>query len=147
MPIFVVSGILMTIGAALLTAYLDPKTPTSYICGFTVITAVGSGLSLQIGYAVVTPKAPEDMGGALSPQNDAQIGGSVVSLVIAGQVFQSTAVTKFTKVLASKGFTGADIQSAIAGAKGGVFEEISGPLKEEAILATTQATQKCFILF
>lgn len=54
MPLFVVSGVFITVGSSLLTAYLDPATPPSYIYGFTVITAVGSGLGMQIGYAVST---------------------------------------------------------------------------------------------
>ncbi|KAL7947566.1 major facilitator superfamily domain-containing protein [Trichoderma barbatum] len=146
MPLYVVSGVLMTIGAALLTAYLSPKTPPSYIYGFTIITGVGSGLTLQAGYALATIKAPKHMGDALALQNIAQLGATVISLVIAGQVFQSTATTNLTKVLAGTSFTDADIRGAIAGAKSQIFEEISGPLKEEAILAITQAMQKSLIL-
>ena len=146
MPIFVVSGVFMTLGGALLTAYLEPNTPMSQIYGFTVITAVGSGLTLQIGYVVATVKAPKRMGDALALQNVAQIGGSVIALVIAGQIFQSTATANLTKVLAGTGFTSADIQSAIAGAQSHLFEELNGNLRDQAILAITQAIQRSFIL-
>lgn len=145
-PIFSVSGIFMIIGGSLLYAYLGPDTPKSYIYAFTVITAVGSGLTLQIGYAVATLKAPKHMGDALALQNVAQIGSTVISLVIAGQVFQSTATRNLMRVLANTEFTTADIQSAIAGARSAIFEELTGELRSQAILAITLAIQKAFIL-
>ncbi|KAM0261375.1 hypothetical protein ACHAQJ_002226 [Trichoderma viride] len=149
MPIYVIAGFFITLGSALLTAYLDPNTPVSYIYGFTIIAAVGSGLTLQIGYAVATLKVnPKYMGDALSLQNVAQIGGTVIALVIAGQVFQSTATMNLTKVLAgsSYNFTTADIQNAIAGTQSVIFEEITGDLREQAILAITKAMQRAFII-
>ncbi len=111
-----------------------------------MLTAVGSGLTLQIGYAVATLKAPDHMGDALSLQNVAQIGGSVIALVIAGQVFQTTAVRNLTDVLAGTGYTDADIQSVVAGAQSHLFEELSGELRDLAVAAITQAMQKSFIL-
>jgi MFS family permease len=149
MPIYIIAGFFITLGSALLTAYLDPKTPASYIYGFTVIAAVGSGLTLQIGYAVATLKVnPKHMGDALSLQNVSQIGGTVIALVIAGQVFQSSATQYLTKVLAGSAynFTSADIQNAIAGAQSTIFEDISGDLRDQAILAITKAMQKAFII-
>jgi MFS family permease len=144
--IYVVSGVFMTIGAALLTAYLTPTTPKSYIYGFSVIAAVGTGLTLQIGYAVATLKAPNHMGDAIALQNVAQIGTSVIALVIAGQVFQSATMRSLTKVFAGTSYTQADIQSIVTGAQSKVFEDLSGPLKEAAVVAITQAMQKAFLL-
>ncbi|KAK1243265.1 hypothetical protein MKX07_003893 [Trichoderma sp. CBMAI-0711] len=147
MPIFAVAGFFITLGSALLTAYLDPDTPTAYIYGFTVLTAVGTGLTLQIGYAVATLKVPAaQMGDALALQNVSQIGGTVIALVIAGQVFQSEATKNLTAALAQTDFTAADIQSAIAGAQSRIFEEITGDLRASAVLAITKAMQKAFIL-
>ena len=146
MPIFVVSGIFITIGGALLTVYLTPTTSESLIYGITVITALGAGLTLQIGYAVATLKAPKHVGDALSFQNVAQIGGTVISLVIAGQVFQSTAVKNLTLALAGTGYSEAEIQSVVAGAQSTLFEELSGELKLAAIAAITEAMQKAFLL-
>jgi MFS family permease len=146
MPIFVVSGVFVTLGSSLLTAFLNPSTPASYIYGFTVLTALGSGLTLQIGYAIATLKAPAHMGDAISLQNVAQIGGSVIALVIAGQVFQSTAIRNLTDVLASTDYTPADIQSIVAGAQSTLFQELSGDLKDAATAAITQAMQEAFLL-
>lgn len=91
-------------------------------------------------------KAPGHKVDALALQNIAQIGGTVISLLIAGLVFQSTAAANLTRVLANTGFTSADIQSAIAGAKSQFFEELTGDVREDAILAITMAIQKSFIL-
>ncbi|OIW23747.1 MFS general substrate transporter [Coniochaeta ligniaria NRRL 30616] len=146
MPIFVVSGVFVTLGSSLLTAFLSPSTPPSYIYGFTVLTAIGSGLTLQIGYAVATLKAPAHMGNAISLQNVAQLGGSVISLVIAGQVFQSTAIRNLTDALASTDYTPADIQSIVAGAQSTLFQGLSGDLRDAAVAAITQAMQKAFLL-
>jgi MFS family permease len=146
MPIYVVSGVLMTLGGSLLTAYLEPATPEGMIYGFSVITAVGSGLTLQIGYAVATLKAPKHMGGALAMQNVAQIGGTAIALVIAGQVFQSSAISNLTAVLGNSTYSQADIQAAVAGAQSRLFDNLSGSLRDAAMAAITQAMQKAFIL-
>ncbi|KAM0261020.1 hypothetical protein ACHAQJ_002459 [Trichoderma viride] len=146
-PMYIVSGVVVCLGSALLTAYLDPETPTSWIYGFTVIIAAGTGLSLQIGYAIATLVCdPKDMGNALGIQNIAQIGGQAVWLVIAGQVFHSTATKNLTEALANTDFTAADIQAAIAGAQSIIFEQITGDLRASAILAITKAMQRTFIL-
>lgn len=146
MPIYVVSGVFLTLGSALMTAYLHPDTPVSQIYGFSVITAVGTGLTLQIGYPIATLKAPEHMGDALAMQNVSQIGGTVIALVVAGQIFQSTAFTNLKEVLSGTGYTDSDIQSVISGAQSHLFEEITGDLRDRAILAITQAMQMSVML-
>lgn len=149
MPIFLTSGMFMVIGSSLLTVYLDPATPVSYIYGFSVIAGIGAGLTLQIGYAVATLKAPDHIGGArgaLALQNVAQIGGSVIALVIAGRVFQSSAVRNLTQVLASTSYSDADTQSAVFGTQSLIFQQLSGSLRDQALLAITKAMQMSFIL-
>lgn len=147
MPIYVISGVLTTLGGALLMAYLGPNTPKPYIYGFTVLVAVGTGLTLQIGYAIAGFKTkPEWIGDAIALQNFSQVGGEVISLVLAGQIFQSKAVQNMTAALADQGFSAADIHSAVAGAQSTIFQQLSGDLRKRAILAITGAIQKSFIL-
>ncbi len=147
MPIYLVAGLLITIGGALLTVYLDPATSESAIYGFTVITAVGTGLTLQLGYAVASLAGKNgDTGHAINFQNVSQIGSTVVCLVIAGQVFQSTAIENLTRVLAGLGFTPADIASAVDGTQSTLFGELSEELRVAAIGAIVSAMQKSFIL-
>jgi len=147
MPIYVVSGLLMTLGSALLVAYFDPDTPQAHIYGFTVLIGVGTGLTLQIGYAVATLKVPaEDVGDAISLQNVAQIGGTVIALVIAGQVFQSSAVRLLSSALEGQGFGADEIRGAVSGAQSALFAQLDGELRRKAVLAITQAMQKSLIL-
>lgn len=147
MVMYVASGLLITLGGALLWGYLDPATNPADLYGFSVIVAVGTGLTLQISYAVASLKVDHgDEGDAISLQNVAQIGGTTIALVIAGQVFQSSAVHNLKQVLAGHGFSDADISAAVAGAQSVVFEKISGPLRDAAVLAITSAMKKTFIL-
>jgi hypothetical protein len=86
------------------------------------------------------------VGDALSFQNISQIGGTVLALVIAGQVFQSTAVRNLSNVLVGQGFSDKDIHDAVAGAQSVLFGKLTGQLREAAVLAITSAMQKTFIL-
>ncbi|KAH8912069.1 MFS general substrate transporter [Coniochaeta sp. PMI_546] len=147
MTMYIVSGLFITLGGALLYGFLDPDAKIPNIYGFTVIIAVGAGITLQISYAVASLKVgQEDEGDAISLQNVAQIGGTVIALVIAGQVFQSGAVHNLKEVLAGQGFSDADIQAAVAGAQSVVFEKVTGALRDAAIRAITSAMKKSFIL-
>lgn len=147
MPIYLVSGVFITLGGSLLMVYLDPSTPESHIYGFCIIIAVGTGLTLQIGYAIATLKVPADkVGDAIKMQNVAQIGGTVLALVIAGQVFQSSAVQNLDAVLKGHGFSQSDIHDIVAGTQSVLFAELDGELKRVAIDAITKAMQKSFIL-
>jgi MFS family permease len=147
MPIYVVSGVLITLGSALLVAYFDPDTPQAHIYGFTVLIGIGAGLTVQIGYAVATLKAgPEDVGDAISLQNVLQIGASVISLVVAGQVFQSYAVRLLGQALDGQGFTPEEIRGAVAGVRSAVFQRLEGELRNKAVLAITEAMKRSLIL-
>jgi MFS family permease len=147
MLFYVVSGILLTISGALFYVYLKPSTPVANIYGFSIIMAVGSGLTIQIGYAVASLKVEStDVVHSISLQNVSQIGSTVICLVIAGQVFQSVAANNLTSVLAGQGFSQEDIHNAIAGAQSALFEQLSGDLKDLALEAITGAMQKAFIL-
>ncbi|KAL7949441.1 major facilitator superfamily domain-containing protein [Trichoderma barbatum] len=146
MVIFVLSGIIVVLGGSLFTAYLAPDTPVRLIYAFSIITGFGSGLTLQIGFAIATLKAPNHMGDALALQNISQIGTTVIYLVLSGQVFQSAATKNLTKVLAGHGFSQEDIRNAIAGAASATFQVLSDDLRARAIEAITDAMQEAFIL-
>lgn len=147
MPFYLVSGIFILIGGTLLFVYLDPSTPARNIYGFTTLTAVGTGLTLQLGYAVATLKVQSrDIVNSINLQNVSQIGSTVICLVIAGQVFQSVAVSNLTTVLAGHGFGQGEIQNAVSGAQSVLFEHLSDELRVAATTAITGAMQKSFIL-
>ncbi|KAJ2983422.1 hypothetical protein NQ176_g715 [Zarea fungicola] len=147
MPIFLTSGLFITLGGALLKVYLKSSTSEASIYGFTVLAAVGTGLSLQLGYSVATlVLPPHDIGNAISMQNVSQIGSSVIALVIASQAFQSTAFRNLRAVLAGSGLSDKDIQSMIAGTQSDMFGRLDDELKQQAIAAIVDAMQKPFIL-
>lgn len=147
MPFYLVSGVFITIGGALLFAYLEPSTPAANIYGFTILTAFGTGLTLQLGYAVATLKVqPKDIVNSINLQNVSQIGSTAICLVIAGQVFQSVAIGNLTAVLAGQGFSQEQIKSAVSGAQSVLFENLSEELRVAAIAAITGAMQRAFIL-
>ncbi|OMP88070.1 putative transporter C3H1.06c [Diplodia seriata] len=148
MALYVIAGAFLVAGGGPLTVYLDPSSPTGTIYGLTVLVAVGSGLSMVTGYTVatLTLPTPADAGAGLALQNVAQIGGQVVALAVAGQIYQSTAVRNLAAVLAGKGFSDADVRGAVAGARSAVFADLDGVLRERAVVAVARAMQMTFVL-
>ena len=147
MPVYLLSGVLITISGALLMVFLDPATSESSIYGFSVLAAVGTGLTIQLGYAVGTlTTVPENIGHVINFQNVSQIGANVMCLVIAGQIFQSEALARLGAVLAGHGFTDTEITGAVAGAQSALFAQLEGELRRQAIGAIVGAMQKSFVL-
>ncbi|KAL2866905.1 major facilitator superfamily domain-containing protein [Aspergillus lucknowensis] len=147
MPFCLVSGILITVASTLFLSYLSPTAPTAQIYGFSIIMAVGTGLTMQLGYAVASIKVPpSDVFSAINLQNIAQIGSTVICLVVASQVFQSTAVRNLNGTLEGQGFGQKEIQNAVSGAQSALFESLDGDLRDEAIRAVTLAIQRAFII-
>jgi hypothetical protein len=127
MPICLVSGILITLASALFVVYLSPSTPVAQIYGFSILMAIGTGMTVQLGYAVASLKvAPSEVFGAINLQNIAQIGATVICIVISGQVFQSTAIHNLNGVLVGQGFNETAIHGAVAGVQSTLFQSLSG---------------------
>lgn len=147
MLIYIIGGIFLTVGGALLTIYLNPSTSTGILYGLCVVTAIGSGLAMLTGYSIasLTTKS-ENAAAALSMQNVSQLGGQVIALAVAGQLFHSTAVRNLRSVLSDHNFSEQDIESAVAGVQSKVLEQVHGPLREEVIWALVNAMQKVFVL-
>lgn len=100
-----------------------------------------------MGYTIATlTLRPEDAGGGLKLQNIAQIGGQVIALGIANQIYQSTAISKLSVVLAGHGYSDTDIRSAVAGAQSTVFQELTGELRDEAVEAIAAAMRLTFVM-
>lgn len=147
MLIYVIGGVFLTAGGALLTVYLDPRTSTGTIYGLCVVTAIGSGLVMLSGYSIATlTTKPENAGAALSLQNVSQLGGQVIALAVAGQIYHSTAVKNLRSVLSDQNFSEQDTESAVAGAQSKILEKVQGALQQEVILALVHAMQQVFVL-
>jgi len=145
--IYLISGVLITLGGALLTVYLRLQTSTATIYGLSVLLAAGSGLAMLTGYSIASLSTrPENAGAALSLQNVSQLGGQVIALAIAGQIFQSSAVKNLRNALAGQGFSDEDIQSAVSGAQSALLDRLDDTLRARAVSAIVKAMQDVFVL-
>ncbi|PGH05586.1 hypothetical protein AJ79_06753 [Helicocarpus griseus UAMH5409] len=145
--LYTIAAVFMVAGGGPLMAYLDPSTTTGTIYGLTALVAIGTGLSMVIGYTVATlTTRPGDTGAALSLQNVSQIGGQVIALAVAGQTYQSTAIKNLSVVLAGNGFSEQEIRGVVAGAQSVLFEKLGGELRDRAIEAVTAAMRMTFVL-
>jgi hypothetical protein len=83
--------------------YLEPSTSQNVIYGILILLGFGSGMTFLMGFSVSTLKVkPSDIGNVISFQDVCQLGSSTITLVIAGQVFQSRTAANLEQVLAGK---------------------------------------------
>jgi hypothetical protein len=141
----------MTLGGALLfTITID--SPAANIYGYSVLLAIGSGLTFQAGYTIAGVKASQkgwsgtDIQRAVSLQNISQIGGTLLSLLICGQIFQSLAARNLGRALASQGFSAAEIKSAVAGTQSQLFKNLTPELAIRATDAITEGMRNVYAL-
>lgn len=147
MALYLIAGIFTVAGGGPLMVFLDPDTKTAVIYGLTILIAVGAGLSMTMGYTVASlTLKPGDAAAGIGMQNVAQIGGQVICLAIAGQIYQSTGIRNLRKALAGSGFSDAEIRGGMAGAQSPLFEQLEGDLREKAVVAITDAMQMTMIL-
>ncbi|PNP47846.1 hypothetical protein TGAMA5MH_00898 [Trichoderma gamsii] len=145
--LYVIAGVLLTISGSLLYVYLTPTTKPATIYGLSIIEGIGAGMTAQVGFGIATLESgPKDAAHALTLQNLGQLGAGVITLVIAGQVYRTTAIKGLTEALAPAGYTAAQIEDAAAGAQSVVFQGLTGDLKDKSIIAVTNAIQRVFIL-
>lgn len=86
------------------------------------------------------------MGEPVNLQNIAQIGATVICLVVAGQVFQSTAVHNLNAVLASQGYTQEEIKSMVSGTQSDLFTSLTGDLRSAVTNAIISAMRLSFVI-
>lgn len=147
MALYVIASVFLLAGGGPLMVYLDPSSSTGTIYGLTIVVAVGTGLSMVTGYTVATlTLKPEDIGAGLKLQNVSQIGGQVIALAFAGQIYQSTALKNLQTVLSDSRFSDAEIRSAVVGSQSALLKELDGELRQKAIEAITHAMQMTFVL-
>jgi hypothetical protein len=150
MPLYLISGILMTIGGALMYT-VKSTTPAANIYGYSILIAVGSGLTIQAGYSIATVKVAHkgntsETQNAVSLQNISQLGSTLICLVISGQVFQSSAFTGLSRVLSGSSFSQAEIRGAVVGTQSTLFQHLHGDVRNRAIGAITQAMDEVYVL-
>lgn len=147
MALYLIAGAFTIAGGGPLMVYLDPRTSTATIYGLSILIAVGAGLSMTISYTVATLTLPPEQAAAgISMQNVAQIGGQVIALAVAGQIYQSVGIRNLEAALAGRGVSEAEIHGAMAGVQSSLFQRLEGELLEEATRAITHAMQMTFVM-
>ncbi|KAB8299873.1 hypothetical protein EYC80_000119 [Monilinia laxa] len=114
-------GALMPKGASLMFT-IRTETPTGAIYIFTVLIAIGAGLTAQISYTIASPKAPpHKVVVTIGLINIAQIKRLIIALSISGKSFQNVAFIYLGKILSPLGFSACDNNDAFAGSQSSLF--------------------------
>ncbi|KAF2664197.1 MFS general substrate transporter [Microthyrium microscopicum] len=146
-PWYLASGLFLTIGGSLMYALVKPSTPNANVYGFSILAAIGAGLSQQAAYSVAQGKAPTDrIADAVGFVNSAQIGGIVIALTITSAVFQNIGYAHIAEAVDGLGFSPEEIHGALTGAKSAIFETVSPEVREKVIEGIVKAISDGYIL-
>ena len=144
MPWFLVGGMLITIGGALLQDIgLDSGVAKVY--GYSVIAALGTGFFVQAPFSVAQAKVDA----ALVPAATAfiscgQIGGIALSLAIATSIFVNEATHKIGRILPEAPHS--IIQATIAGARTNLFESQTKADQHRILAAIVSTIDNVYIM-
>lgn len=142
---YLVSGIFITVGAALMYT-VHAETPVSNIYGYSVILGLGMATS-QSGYSVGAESvAAEDGAEVIQFMNISQGQAQLLGLVIASSIFQSLTFRGLKKLLSESNFTDADIRAAVAGAQSKVLGKVSPELRAKALEVIVKSINDAYIL-
>lgn len=147
MPWYLVGGVLILVGGALMCT-VSTDTSAAAIQGYTILVGAGGGLCMQAAYAITTAKVKgEKLSSAISFINVAQIGAGVLSLTMAGAIYQNLGTQNLRAWLPpSQQGSSRDIGDLLAGlssAAGGEDDALTRHAVDEAITLTIR---KIFIL-
>jgi hypothetical protein len=126
--------------------------PAPHIYGYSVLIAFGCGMSFNLGYTVAGVKmalkggSAHDVNLVVTMQNISQLGGTLMSLLISGQVFQSYSFKNLKVVLSGEGLSDDQIRSCIAGTRSTILTSLSPDLARGATEAITKAISKLYVL-
>lgn len=142
---YLVSGIFILVGAALMyTVHYDTKPANIY--GYSILLGIGmttTQAAYSVGPKIADPKRiPE----CIQFMNIGQGQSQLLGLAIASAIFQSQTSNGLNALLADKGYSEADIQSAIAGARSTLLEELPPDLKAKALDVIVNSIDKIYIM-
>lgn len=141
---FVGSGVLLTAGAAAMYT-VRADTPTANIAGYTVLVGLGMATT-QAGYAVGNVLVPPARAAELIQfLNISQGSSQLLGLAIASAVFQAETFRRLHSILGDT-YNDDQIQSAIAGARSTLFQEVSPEIRAACTEAIVIGIDKCWIL-
>ena len=145
-PFYVASGVFTLIGGALLYT-VDSNTSTPAIYGYSVLVAIGAGLTSQAAYSIGPAKVqPHQAPAVIGFINVAQIGSIVIALTISGTIFQNVAFKNLSEVLSPLGYTSEQIHGASAGTTSEIFSSLTPEVRDQAIEAIVSAISTLYAL-
>lgn len=146
-PWYIISGIFMVIGGSLMYSLVDASVSNATVYGFSVLMALGAGLSQQAAYSIAPAKAGAARASdAVGFINVAQIGAIVIALTINDTIFQNIGFRRVSQALAGLDFTAQDIHAALAGAKSNVFTDVTPEVRQAVINGIVKAISDGWIL-
>jgi hypothetical protein len=142
---YLFSGLLLTAGGSAMYT-INSHTPLSHTYGFFVLLGLGLTIS-QAGYAlaphlVKADRVPE----VIQFLNISQGQSQMLGLVVASAIFQNEALRGLRTALAGRGYTGAEIQGAVAGSQSELIREAGPELRELVLNVIVGTIQKEYIL-
>lgn len=144
MPWYLVGGILVVIGGALMFT-VDTATSVSNIYGYTVLIGIGAGLfcqaSFSVGQAVVKPEMVPASIGFIST---GQITGITLALAIANAVFLNKSEDGIKAILPNT--PTAKIQQTIIGAGSALFDNMSADDRQRVLVVIVSALSSTYAL-
>lgn len=144
MPWYLIGGVLIVIGAALMYT-VDTTTTASRIYGYSILIAIGSGGYSQASFSVAQAKVdPKLVAPATAFVGCGQMGGITLALAIANTIFINAAQNSISNIL--PGAPHAEILSAISGAGGSFFQSLTEGQRGKVLEAIVSAIDRTYIM-
>lgn len=144
MPWYLVGGILVVIGSALMFT-VDESTTLAKIYGYSIILGVGVGIFAQASFAVVPAVVPPTMiGSAIGFIALSQITGITIALAIANSVFLNSSLAGLRSLLPD--VPRAKIMQTIAGAQSEFFQELEPDVRRRVLGVIVDAQANTYAL-
>lgn len=146
-PWYGLSGITVLVAGALLSI-LKSNTTTSAIYSYLSLVGFGCGCSIQAAYTIAAAKVKaRDVLATIFWLNLAQIGSGVISLNVAGTIYQNVGFRRVKAALAQQDPTEQEIRSALSGfADDLLATEDSATLRQQVVSAVVRTIGDVFLL-
>jgi MFS family permease len=144
MPWFLVGGLLVVIGSALMYT-IDIDDSRGRVFGYTVMIGAGVGMFGQAGYAVTQAVVDlENIAPAIGFITLAQFVGITFSLALANAVLLNESQSEIQQILPDVPLT--DIQGAILGARSSLVQSLAPDVQRRVLNAIVNAISETYIL-
>jgi MFS family permease len=144
MPLYLVGGSLVVIGAALMYM-IDQDDSESRVYGFTVIIGAGTGMFSQVAFSVAQAVVDNaNIAPAIGFITLAQFVGITLSLALANAILLNEGQSEIQGLLPNVPL--ADIQDAILGARSDLVRSLAPDVQRRVLGAIVSAIDKTYIL-